>query len=608
MVLFGWFIGFLFLQDRLGAEAIRLDVDSLASAEEGARAFGKQEVHTRQVRDEEVQSRDEFKAAVAEGHRVLEAQTCEDLQVRLAVALSNAHIVLTSMCQPDCGQTASWEIQENLLSAGELVMAASAAADENKCLAACLAAPEVQEELRILLSMAQHVLRSGHTPEANSAMALAWEYLVAWQQGTLDLADERLERRVVFPEDVEGNCPQPCYHCSREHNSMFKGEEAFRFKCYLKHEHREEVPQEPGIICERPTRRTSRFWRPWRWNEWKTWCDVEGWKDTACSQAKVTALLSCGAAAIVNPLREAFLDIELMHKRCVEYEQGGLTDPRSLVAFQRQLQSDYNVVLPQHNLAFGVFLSAGLSSGLGALRWASRSNSTGTFVGEIAQPADLLESFKQGQSVNQEMRRIFNGSEFDSCETLVDRMASCKVDWRRRRAESALQTSMWWQHFVASALFGVGVGGLVFASAASVFWAIFSLLGSLGITSLSAVSGLPAAILGVVSLLSGLRSFSMRQRAALLDSEPACPSWNWGRATWDQVIKEPIVAPPLPGNLTTQLPPVSVSTSPAPTEAPATSTPSGRGPNAGHRTGAQCLQMAIVACVASLLLSATIDA
>jgi len=305
--------------------------------------------------------------------------------------------------------------------------------------------------------------------EENPANLLKRAYgkLLAWQQGTYELASKSLSRAALFPDDIEENCPKPCGMCSKSHNSWRKGEELFKFKCLL--QAGQPPPSEEHFVCSEPARRRS-FWRPHRWGR-KTWCEVPDWKESTCIQLKVSALASCGAGVVLSELstRPALWSgyrwhggdyfAEADYVDCVEKEMG-------LKQYGWQRGKDRSKHMTREILAgFNLIMTLGFINGLAALRDES-NDPTGRAKGA------LLDPFVQEHEVDVQLQDMFSlaklpsGAIPDQQRFSCDKhfLETCMPQWKMKIDRWSARVKQFISLFLIHGFWATFWGGLSFFS------------------------------------------------------------------------------------------------------------------------------------------------
>jgi len=246
--------------------------------------------------------------------------------------------------------------------------------DEKRCLMAAMTDEDVVSRVANITQLKDTIIG---TPDANVSMKLrhAFTRLSTWQQALVEMGTKFVDRRLLFPGEIGNifNCPQPCYKCTREHNSLFKPDEKFKFKCLLKSEHKNRPPSlhEQRLRCDKPKRRTSVFW------EYKTWCSVPGWIADAYQNARISAMISCGSQSLMSTLKFNELMSDELIRTCMLAEQRMAVTMPELRSYKQFLAKEEEAGVPaiwQHT--FAVFMSVSTAQGLVGLRESSEDPPT----------------------------------------------------------------------------------------------------------------------------------------------------------------------------------------------------------------------------------------
>lgn len=334
---------------------------------------------------------EDFEKAVQRGREMEHSLRCEQLPGGMSEAIKLAKATLGKVCSGDKSSCdlldVSEVIIEDLVADSLRISAIASVADKKHCLGPTMDSDIVQSNLTHLLDMFPAVLDGAGSNKANKQMQQAQQRLMSWQYELLELANVTLDRKLLFPRDIENadNCPEPCTSCTVEHNSFYKDAEEFKFKCIL--DGADDVPSKfnSELACTQPQRRWS---RPW---QFKTWCSVTDWKLHAYQHNVMSAQLTCGAQSIFSPMIRGREMPEGIYKTCLAVEQDIVVpkkESQAYQAFAMETNSRFRVPAGATS-AFAVFLSAGLAQGLGALRLASTGNNRGL----SHTPVELLEAF-----------------------------------------------------------------------------------------------------------------------------------------------------------------------------------------------------------------------
>lgn len=382
-----------------------------------------------------------FEHLVEAGAKAEAEMKCADLSATMRSLTLETDHVLESLFNitDDPGE----EVEGRAMQTAEAIMAVAAAADKRHCLVPVMEPAQVHIEEALSTHLTS--VLSGSSIYGEESLDRAYNRLIAWQAGMEDHAGPDLERKVLFLDDIESDCPAPCAKCSKKHNSWSKGEELFKFKCLLKNKG-DKPPAEEGLTCTAPRSRRS-FWR-FHTLAYKSWCTVSQWQKAACNQLRVTTLMSCGTNLILQPLMHHWNASTAMESAyvtffdCVRWE----TTLQSFHSMHyRYGHAGHRVSVPKKNqLGFRLILGLGLANGLAALRDKSSP-----------EPQNLTKSFlsifEQGHQPDDNLIQIFNGSanaggrlnsdgdksimEGDilrSCPDLVADIDRCRPAWKSR--------------------------------------------------------------------------------------------------------------------------------------------------------------------------------
>lgn len=347
-----------------------------------------------------------------------EEATCESLTAAMLEAIGNAHDAIGALCDKDAG-TCELALGEDIITqvveAQLRVANVAGVADHTKCLPEVLSSSDVQQEQMEVLNFADVVLagndgRTKHIADKVSRLRESYHQMLAWQWGTVDLASSVHDRSLLVPWDVEnGRCPEPCKKCTLT--------EGFEFKCDLSWKNRKNTPDMEGLDCKTPK---LKWWKPW---EFGKVCTVSDWEEVAIQNIHVSAMLTCGNAAVLLGITGK-LDQnrrQQLHDTCVGLEQGDYVPEAAKLAYGDHLRTGDLVVSAGHKLAFGLLLTLGLASGLGALRVQSRLFPSPITVEQLLAPFALPDLV-----VTDEDRSLFNGERMVEKDRMLNRLGRCK--------------------------------------------------------------------------------------------------------------------------------------------------------------------------------------
>lgn len=238
--------------------------------------------------------------------------------------------------------------------------------DKKRCMREVMAHEDVAEALAEVNAYVAN-LTSGPDADTNERVQLGFSRLASWQDQLVSMGSTMVDRDVLYPSDVENifDCPQPCRACSKKHNSLFKAEEKFKFKCYLAGAHRHLPPHlvEGRIQCEAPKRRMWKFW------EFKTWCTVPGWIADVYQDARIAAMVKCGSRSLLTTLQSGQTMPEDVLRTCMLAEQRMAVTMRELRDYRDFLAAEGDDVVPtgmKHIFSF--YIATSTAQGLVGLR------------------------------------------------------------------------------------------------------------------------------------------------------------------------------------------------------------------------------------------------
>jgi len=254
------------------------------------------------------------------------------------------------------------ENKDKLKSLSSSVATAIMVLDEKRCLKTSL---QWIKDQGVSIGTYKEKLQS--YPEAPDRVKTSFGRLASWQESLAAMGTNLIDRRLLFPEDIENapNCPRPCTSCTKNHNSLVKGSEADKFKCLLDRAHRNTPPSvaEKRLKCEKPRRRMWKFW------QYKTWCNVPGWVADAYLNARVAAMVACGSSSILTSLRGNKIMTDEEMRVCMLVEQRMAVTEADLQLYQEAATTADDGVLPEEfQHIFGIFLAMSTAEGLVGMR------------------------------------------------------------------------------------------------------------------------------------------------------------------------------------------------------------------------------------------------
>jgi hypothetical protein len=267
-----------------------------------------------------------------------------------------------------------------------MVTAHSETAHRQHCLDNVYRDPKVHTAIESLLEKELEPLlqkcKSAEAPSLNCEEA--YGKMVQWQHAVVEFADDHLFEE-LGTSDIKANCPEECSWCSRQHRSKYKKNEPFSFKCYLHKDNvvpthvaipsKQHTMVDTKIKCEKPRRRTIKFWRK------KAWCEVEDWKKAYIRQQKVAALFSCSTLLLAPSLQDADkATLEQAHKTCMRVEQGIAVAKTDMELYRN---------------TFKTSMRATVSTWEESVRWATRTIMN---LGMNAGMAELIHRSSHGSS------------------------------------------------------------------------------------------------------------------------------------------------------------------------------------------------------------------
>lgn len=242
-------------------------------------------------------------------------QSCEDYINDMHGALDMVKLTFIEHNETSGTDLDSEVEKKTAKSINAILLALGANAYSKNCLMPMYQDTLVQQKLDELLTVSVDAEKFFETCEGRGARCReAYEKMVIWQHGVLTLNDTIFDDPELST-DISKHCPHQCSWCSREHKSLYKKDEHFKFKCFLKGS---EMPKYgKNLKCSQPSRRMTKFWRK------KTWCEVPEWKERVVRQNKVSAVIGCSMLLLQPGVQEKpVVDLAVAHKTCLNFEQG----------------------------------------------------------------------------------------------------------------------------------------------------------------------------------------------------------------------------------------------------------------------------------------------
>jgi len=348
----------------------------------------------------EEMNEDEF-ARVAQGGggggHAVHTESCDDFlhdMIGLLARLQITFDTFSSLHNSSLGDDSTVDLRNKIYQAvadefrGDslMVTAHSETAHRKHCLDKVYRDPNVIAGIESLLEKELQPLlqkcKSAEAPSLNCEEA--YGKMVQWQHAVVEFADDNLFEE-LGTSDIKANCPKECSWCSRQHRSKYKKNEPFSFKCYLhkgnvvptqvKIPSKQHTMVDTKIKCEKPRRRTIKFWRK------KAWCEVEDWTKAYIRQQKVAALFSCSMLLLAPSLQETDkAALEQAHKTCMRVEQGIAVAKTDMELYRN---------------TFKTSMKATVSTWEESVRWATRTIMN---LGMNAGMAELVHRSSHGSS------------------------------------------------------------------------------------------------------------------------------------------------------------------------------------------------------------------
>jgi len=408
----------------------------------------------------------------------IQSLTCSDVINNVVQVAQDARSVLAEQCGSSTCQSASssWRT-EQLIEVTDRMTRLSQEADRKLCLIDVMTNVNVKLGVQDVLIYVNRVLQSGGSQEVNDRLEKAYKRMLAWQFGTMDLAKRMADRKKLIPTNIESRdvCPKECDSCSRSHFSLWRGTEKFKFKCYIKGADKPIPPERPGMTCEAKKLRNT-FWLRSTWDHYKTWCQVDHWRERECQRIHVLGVTMCGTETIESALMTDEKEyatnpderLPLLHQHCMDAAQGvnAISDGDRQKYATHMEKTDEKV--PQWiKQLFNLVLAFGIANGLGAMRMAAVGNGMKNYEGGATDvttaasaadvPQSIIDPFVQGRSVAATDRELYDKAHLGDCKILVVDEPSCKEQGFRRMGWVLVESVRW----LAFTMLGSGIGMLL---------------------------------------------------------------------------------------------------------------------------------------------------
>lgn len=294
---------------------------------------------------------------------------CQELGTTMRAAMADVSARMAERCNAEsCSfNDAETEDIQNLAVLAMRITAISDVSDTKMCL------PEVLEASNPFQTnqFTSKFLASAVSTEARERFSLAFSEMTHVQEEIHALRGEVVDRRLLLPTNIEDPsvCPSPCLECTTQHNSWFRQDEVFSFKCILNTG--DSKPEGPGLTCAEPETRNGIGNR----HQSKTWCEVQDWQDLANQILTVSSKITCGAKAIVAPIQTGSAMSASLRETCESKESGEAVSQAALDELTQLDNTVGNVVSPGNLAIFAVFMAVELTQAIGGLRTATRGSS-----------------------------------------------------------------------------------------------------------------------------------------------------------------------------------------------------------------------------------------
>lgn len=326
--------------------------------------------------------------------------TCNQLGTEMTAAKLRATGLLNHRCSDSSCSFSADEAHEveSLATTAMRVAAISQVADQKLCLPEVLAAAEPHSISSNIFK--ERFLVSAVSGEARKRFRMAFDKMASVQDDIEALRGSVIDRRLLLPTNIEDPavCPAPCKSCTTQHNSWYRDEEIFSFKCIL--DSGDPAPVGLDMQCSEPVVRNSVLHRIHSHiredvdRQFKTWCEVSDWQDLASQTTMISAQLTCSAKAIFAPIQTGEDMSEDLLATCIAKESGEAVPQAALDELIELDNTLGNVVAPSNLAIFSLLMSMELTSAIGRLRLATRSSdslhgATGEYGGvDFARAAD----------------------------------------------------------------------------------------------------------------------------------------------------------------------------------------------------------------------------
>jgi hypothetical protein len=316
--------------------------------------------------------------------------SCEELGTEMSASMADVSARMNDRCNAESCSFRDSE-SEDIQSLAVLAMRITAIADVSDT-KMCL--PEVLEASTPFQTsqFTERFLASAVSAEARDRFSLAFSEMTKVQEEIHALSGDVTDRRLLLPTNIEDPavCPSPCVECTTQHNSWFRHDETFSFKCILNAG--DEKPEGRGISCAEPEQR-----RGWgHGHQHKTWCEVQDWQDLASQTLSISSKITCGAKAVMAPIQTGHAMSASLRETCESKESGEAVSQAALDQLVELDNTVGDVVSPGNLAIFSVFMAVEVTQAVGRLRTSTRGSS---FISVDAN--GLIESSSVGHSVHQ---------------------------------------------------------------------------------------------------------------------------------------------------------------------------------------------------------------
>lgn len=331
--------------------------------------------HTQTAKLEaKVFSDNDMQEALRRGEAAIEETSCEDLPNVMRVVLQNA---TSSLEQQDW----SSEIPEHAIQVvgmhALMITTVANVADTKFCLPEVMADPAVQQAVANLENVWGAVTAHLRSEEAQARVERSTVLLNEWKTQLQALSGSMLDRSLLFPSNVEENCPEPCTSCSTE-SGLFHRVDKFEFRCTLESSS-SALPVAPGLTCEAPS----------GWGRTAT-CTVKDWQSLASQRTRIMAYTICDSRAVLAPIHNGGEVPQALRETCLEMEKGKAVSQEDMDEYRDFLTDTDDVVPAAFKAAFAIKMSLSITAGISELRQASRGNSA--YAAPEQAHSSLMES------------------------------------------------------------------------------------------------------------------------------------------------------------------------------------------------------------------------